>query len=119
LHRAIAESTQNALLLALFDAVNSVRSLSSWGRLQSAALNKQRWLLYCQQHRLVVQAIASRDPAGAERAMRQHIEIVQKNLLDVAFSSHDQAEEPARTESGSSQRSFAETSTPTRSGGPQ
>jgi DNA-binding FadR family transcriptional regulator len=87
LHRAIAESTRNALLLTLFDSLNSVRNLSSWGRLQAAALNKKRWLLYCRQHRSVIEAITSRDPVEAERAMRQHLETVQKNLLDVAFSS--------------------------------
>jgi len=89
LHQSIAESTQNALLLALFNSLNSVRNLSSWGRLQTAALNKERWLLYCRQHRAVVEAIASRDPAAAERAMRNHLETVQKNILDVAFSPPD------------------------------
>ncbi len=82
LHHAIAEATHNSLLLALFDAVNEVRSLSTWGRLQTAAMNKQRWRIYGEQHHAFVDAIANRDPAGAERLMRHHLETVQKNLTD-------------------------------------
>lgn len=82
LHHAIAEATHNSLLLTLFDAVNEVRSLSIWGRLQTAAMTKERWCLYGEQHRAFVDAIADRDPTGAERLMRHHLETVQKNLVD-------------------------------------
>lgn len=92
LHLAIAEATHNSLLLSLFGAVNSVRSLAMWGRLQTAAMNKNRWRLYGKQHRNFVNAIADRDPASAERLIRHHLETVQKNLLDAMHASDDTAE---------------------------
>ena len=80
LHQAVAEATQNSLLIGLYEGINSVRSLNVWGRLQTAALTKKRWLLYGKQHHAFVDAIACRDPAAAERHMRQHLETVHKNL---------------------------------------
>ncbi len=80
LHLAIAEATQNSLLIALYEGINSARSLYIWGRLQTAALTKRRWRLYGEQHRALVDAIACRDPAGAEQHMRHHLETVQNNL---------------------------------------
>ena len=81
LHRAIAEAAHNELLLALFDAINAVRSQTGWGRLQEAAMTRGRHQVYCRQHRGFVEAIAERDPARAESSMWEHIVTVQKNLL--------------------------------------
>ena len=81
LHRAIAEAAHNELLLALFDAINAVRSQTAWGRLQEKAMTRGRHRVYCQQHRAFVEAIAERDPNRAEVSMWDHIVAVQKNLL--------------------------------------
>ena len=89
LHRAIAESTGNTLLLILFDSLNSVRSHYMWGRLQTAAMTNTRWQLYCRQHRRVVEAIALRDAILAERSMHEHLEAVRNNLLEVKFLTND------------------------------
>jgi DNA-binding FadR family transcriptional regulator len=89
LHLAIAEATHNSLLLSLFNAINSVRSLPLWGRLQTAAMTQDRWRLYGEQHRNFVDAIADRDPASSERRMRHHLETVQKNLLDALHSAQE------------------------------
>ena len=80
LHQAVAEATQNALLIALYEVINSLRSLYVWERLQTAALTRKRWHLYGKQHRAFVEAIAGRDPAAAERHMRQHLETVHRNF---------------------------------------
>ncbi|MDF1591043.1 MAG: FadR/GntR family transcriptional regulator [Desulfobacterales bacterium] len=81
LHRAIAASTGNSLLVSLFEAINSLREDKLWGRLKEASFNRERHQFYCRQHRKMVAAIADRDAAEAERMMRMHLEAVQKNLL--------------------------------------
>ena len=85
LHRAIAEAAHNELLLALFDALNAVRSQTTWGRLQEAAMTRKRHRIYCLQHRGFVEAIAERDPNRAESLMWEHIVTVQKNLLGMTL----------------------------------
>lgn len=88
LHRAIAEATHSPLLLALFDSINAYRTFTTWGRMQSAALTKERWELYCRQHRSFVEAIENRDPGRAEARMLEHLETVQKNILDKLYGSN-------------------------------
>lgn len=83
-HRKIAEVADNALFLALFDAVNAVRQETSWGSLREAARSDQRQALYAEQHHRIVEAIAARDGAAAERAMREHLKAVEASLLLVA-----------------------------------
>ncbi|CDX14743.1 Transcriptional regulator [Mesorhizobium sp. ORS 3324] len=81
LHRAVAQAAHNKLLLALFDAFNAIRGQAAWGLLRQAALSRQRLIIYRQQHRAYVEAIAARDPLLAEQAMRDHIKTVCSNLL--------------------------------------
>lgn len=83
LHRAVAEAAHNKLLLAVFDGFNAMRSQAAWGRLRLAALMPERLAVYRRQHRAYVGAIAARDPATAEAAMRHHVEMVRDNLLGV------------------------------------
>jgi DNA-binding FadR family transcriptional regulator len=86
LHRAVAEATHNSMLVAMFNSFNAYRSITEWGRLQSAAMTKERWHLYCEQHSRFVEAIAGRDPITAEVAMREHLETVQRNILEKLHS---------------------------------
>ena len=81
LHRAIAEAAHNKLLLAIFDGFNAMRSQAAWSRLRLAALIPERLGVYRRQHRAYLGAIAARDPAAAEAAMRLHVETVRDNLL--------------------------------------
>ena len=76
LHRAVAEAAHNTLLLALFDAVNAIRTQTIWGQMQEEALSHQSQRLFWGQHKQFVEAIADRDPSLAEKLMRQHIESV-------------------------------------------
>lgn len=76
LHRTIAQAAHNSLLLAVFDAVNAVRTQTSWGRLQQLALSKQGQRTYWGHHRAVVTAIAEREATRAERLMYEHIACV-------------------------------------------
>lgn len=85
LHRAIAEATHNTLLLAVFDAINEVRSITEWGRLRdivvsSRAVQNAWW----KQHEAFVEAIANRDPDRAEALARRHVEMVLAQMLDAS-----------------------------------
>ncbi len=81
LHRVIAESTQNKLLLALFDTLNSVRRAVAWGRLRHNQPRPDPDHHSFAEHEAVVGAIAERDMERAARAMRRHLETVERKLL--------------------------------------
>jgi DNA-binding FadR family transcriptional regulator len=81
LHRTIALSAHNTLLLAIFDAFNAMRGLPEWARLRASSLTPERVELYRRHHWAVVDAIVQRSPTLAEEAMRIHIEAVKGNLL--------------------------------------
>lgn len=84
LHRTIAEAAHNALLLAVFDAVNAVRTQTVWGRLQQLALSKEGQQTYWSHHRAVVTAIAERDASRAEQLMYEHIACVRDAMAGPA-----------------------------------
>jgi DNA-binding FadR family transcriptional regulator len=79
LHRAIAEANHNSVTLAVFDTISTIRKMAQWGDLLSASIPPQRWRLYCQQHRRIVEAITNRDSLGASQAMADHLRTVEEN----------------------------------------
>ncbi len=76
LHRAIAQSCHNSLLLALFEAVNAVRRQTAWGSLQQVALAEYGVKEIWSQHARVVHAIVDRDSVAARNFMRDHVRAV-------------------------------------------
>jgi DNA-binding FadR family transcriptional regulator len=82
-HRAMAAAARNSFLLAIFDEVNGIRRDKLWGRLKEATLNNTRRAAYSEQHRDIVAMIRDRDAAGAESAMSQHLDSVQRGLLGI------------------------------------
>ena len=80
LHRAIAVSTRNALLISLFDTLNSVRRATVWGRLRTAKLPPADHKSY-DQHDMLVEAISKRDANAAAEHMRHHLRSVRDQLL--------------------------------------
>ncbi|WGF89565.1 FadR/GntR family transcriptional regulator [Marinivivus vitaminiproducens] len=89
LHQAIARSCRNGLLIALFDAVNAVRGEALWGRLKTRSLTRDRQAAYGDDHAAIVGAIRDRDMSAAERAMRVHIERVQRHILATLAGTSD------------------------------
>jgi DNA-binding FadR family transcriptional regulator len=81
LHRVIAESTQNALLLALLDTLNAVRRAVVWGRLRVEKVKPAPNHHSFEDHEAIVAAIENRDLDRAAGAMRMHLENVERNLL--------------------------------------
>jgi len=80
-HRAVAEASDNPLLLALFDQLNLVRrsvtEVSVVRNTKRPASDHSSFL----EHERITAAIAARDPEAAQAAMRHHIGSVSARLF--------------------------------------
>ncbi|AZQ67007.1 FadR family transcriptional regulator [Silicimonas algicola] len=81
LHRLIAESTGNALLLALFDQLNQVRRAVAWDTVVRASDRPAPSHTSFAEHDRIVQAIRSRNATEAHAAMRAHLGSVSARLF--------------------------------------
>lgn len=81
LHRAIAGSAHNSLLLHLFETMNAARELPVWGSLKRRSSTPQRRASYHEEHTAIVEALHDRDPAAAGAAMAEHLQQVTAVLL--------------------------------------
>lgn len=84
LHRMIAEAAHNNLLLSVLNIVNTMRQDKLWGQLKKSVVTPEKMVEYSSQHRTCIEAIESRYGANAERAMTEHLELVQKDLLSAS-----------------------------------
>ena len=81
LHRAIAEATQNVLLLSLFDQLNQVRRAVAWKTVIRHSARPARDHTSFAEHDAIADAIERRDPAAAHAAMRAHLGSVTSRLF--------------------------------------
>ena len=80
LHRLIARTTGNGLLIALFDLMEEVRRDEVWRGLRDRARSQRTYALYARQHGAIIDAIERREGRAAEAAMRTHLRTVAENL---------------------------------------
>lgn len=80
LHRCIMAASHSPLLVSLYTAVETARHGHVWGDLKRRSSSTERRALYQSDHRAVVEALRSRDSAGAVEAMRLHLSRVQAHL---------------------------------------
>jgi DNA-binding FadR family transcriptional regulator len=80
LHRAIAVSTRNTLLVSLFDTLNTVRRATVWGQMRTEKLPPADHHSFAQ-HDALIAAIAGRDAEGAAACMRGHLRCVRDRLM--------------------------------------
>lgn len=88
-HQAIAEGAHNTLLLALFNALNTIREATEWGRLRKSRLTGAHRQRSRNQHLAIIEAIVARDKEQAESAMREHLTSVHKALLGSDYEIDD------------------------------
>lgn len=81
LHRSIAEATDNALLLALFDQLNQVRRAVAWDTVVRQSTRPPRDHTSFAEHDQIVEAIANRKATEAQDAMRRHLGSVSGRLF--------------------------------------
>lgn len=79
-HQAIAASTQNKLLISLFDTLNVVRRTVVWGQLRTSELPPPNHASF-EEHDAVYEAIAGRNPDLAAECMRTHLKTVRDRIL--------------------------------------
>lgn len=80
-HRAIAEASDNLLLLALFDQLNRVRRAVATGSVVRETARPPQDHSSFAEHDRIAEAVAARDPAAAQDAMRRHIGSVSARLF--------------------------------------
>ncbi len=81
LHRAIAEATDNVLLLSLFDQLNQVRRAVAWNTVIRQSNRPPSDHTSFAEHQSLVAAIEARDPNAAHSAMRNHLGSVARRLF--------------------------------------
>ncbi len=80
-HRAIAEASDNLLLLALFDQLNVVRRAVAWGSVVRESVKPASDHSSFREHEAIGAAIVKRDPDLAYDAMRNHLRSVAARLF--------------------------------------
>ncbi|MEM1360299.1 MAG: FCD domain-containing protein [Pseudomonadota bacterium] len=80
-HRAVAEASDNLLLLALFDQLNQARRAVAWKSVVRDSEKPRRDHKSFKEHAAVTAAIETHDANGAQDAMRRHIASVSARLF--------------------------------------
>ena len=80
-HRAVAEASDNALLLSFFDQLNRVRRGVTWGEVERRNARPPADHSSFGEHEAVLDAIVARAPDRAQRAMRDHLKSVSARLF--------------------------------------
>lgn len=81
-HRSLAAATHNQLLVSMVDLMNEARDQRLWGQIKQRSFSPERAEEYVRDHRAIAAAVAERDGAAAEAAMRAHLLRVRRHLLD-------------------------------------
>ncbi|WP_347312536.1 FadR/GntR family transcriptional regulator [Defluviimonas sp. SAOS-178_SWC] len=80
-HHAIAEATDNLLLIALFNQLNGVRRAVAWGSVVRDSQRPPSDHSSFAEHEAIAMEIAGRRPEGAYEAMRTHLKSVSERLF--------------------------------------
>ncbi len=81
LHLLIAKSSDNLLLVALFQQLNQVRRAVSWGNVVRETARPLPTHTSFAEHDAIAAAIAARNPEAAYEAMRDHLRSVSNRLF--------------------------------------
>lgn len=80
-HRQIAEAGGSTTLLALFDQLNALRRMVTWGRVVRTSNHPADDHSSFAEHARILDGICGRDPEAAQTAMRLHIRSVENRLF--------------------------------------
>lgn len=81
LHRAVAQATNNVLLISLFDHLNAVKRAVAWNSVVRTSVRPPRDHSSFSEHDALVDAIEMHDQAAAQAAMRAHLGSVTGRLF--------------------------------------
>jgi DNA-binding FadR family transcriptional regulator len=80
-HLALAEATDNPLMVWLYRQINAVRGHAQWGEMKRKILTCGNIDLYNAQHRELFEAIRRRDIGAAVRCIDEHLDKARRDLL--------------------------------------
>jgi len=72
-HLAVAEATQNPIIVALLEQLNGLRRAPTWLAYKKDRMKEPYYSISKREHRAVISAIEQQDPNAAFRAMKTHI----------------------------------------------
>ena len=81
-HSALAECTRNAMLVWITRRISEVRSNTEWARMRHLTLSADMIRRYNMQHREIFDAIRKRDAERGARAMRAHLDLARRSLVN-------------------------------------
>lgn len=80
-HRRLAQCTQNALLVSIYNQINEVRGHDQWIAMRDKILTPGAIAEYNAQHRALYKALTSRDVDRAVAIIVEHLEKAARDLL--------------------------------------
>ncbi len=80
-HQIIAEATHSRLVVAIYAMITEARDATDWGELKRRNSSAERRAAYERDHRDIYAALKARHQAGAEAALRAHLQRVRTNLF--------------------------------------
>jgi DNA-binding FadR family transcriptional regulator len=80
-HLALAEATDNPLMIWLYRQINAVRGHAQWGEMKRKILTCENIDLYNVQHRKLYEAIRRRDIEAAVSCVDEHLDKARRDLL--------------------------------------
>jgi DNA-binding FadR family transcriptional regulator len=80
-HLALAEATDNPLMVWLYRQINAVRGHAQWAEMKRKILTRDNIDLYNAQHRQLYEAIRRRDIEAAARCIDEHLDKARRDLL--------------------------------------
>ncbi len=81
-HMALAHCSKNKLMYWVYERISEVRRYSQWRMMKAKLLTPDRIDYYNNQHRILYEAIASRDANSAVSIIKKHLFEVQDDLLE-------------------------------------
>jgi GntR family transcriptional regulator, hexuronate regulon transcriptional repressor len=81
LHQRIFAGTRNELLNHLHGILKLIRNQELWRDIKRRSFSAERRLIYCREHKAIVDALMRRDADAASTAMRTHLDTVSRNLF--------------------------------------
>ncbi|MEH6738768.1 MAG: FCD domain-containing protein [Sulfitobacter sp.] len=82
-HQALADATQNRLMVQVYGTITTSRDLAEWGDLKKQSLTEERRCIYNEEHARIYNALHARNMNAARDAISAHLITVRHNLLGI------------------------------------
>lgn len=82
-HQALADATQNRLMMRVYATITTSRDLAEWGEMKRQSITEARRQAYNREHEKIFTALKARNATAAREAISAHLITVRHNLLGV------------------------------------